>query len=730
MSELKIQTSTGLDEYPALKQSIVYLSGKQTSKVSRALQFATKAHQGQIRASGEAYIMHPAAVATILGQLKMDHQCIVAGLLHDVIEDTSYDYHDIEKAFDTEIADMVEGVTKIDRMPAKSKKENQAENFLKMLMAMCHDIRILMIKLADRLHNMRTLDCMSPDHQKRICKETLDIFAPLARRLGMNEIATELEVIGFQTLHPLRYHTLKNAIHRVESKHRVTLEKITERIEAALNSRDIPYEYVRSRKKHLYSIYQKMKRKKLSFDEITDMYAIRACVKKTADCYTVLGVIHGLYRPMPQKFKDYIAIPKSNGYQSLHTILFGPSGGVIEAQVRSSEMDHFANMGIAAHNLYKSSDKKLTEPHRQAQQWLNKIMVMQKKISNSLEFIEHLKIDLCPDKVYVFTPEGDIIELPAGATVLDFAYAIHTSVGDHCVLAKINQQICPLSTVLHHGETVSVVTKPDSRPDQSWLHFVVTSKARSAIRHHFRDQRREDLIQLGWRIVNKSCVAVGIELRQIPTPYLEKSAQQSTQLSFSELLESIALGKEAACQFVKQLEADQSLYTSTHANQLLESAKATPLVLTGHENLAITYASCCCPIPGDAIHGVFVAGEGVHVHRRKCKYLKSIELTDAVKPIEVEWGDAIRQTFTAKLDLYTLNQKGTLAEIAIAVARDKGDIADVKINSRDENTATMLLTLVIDDRNQLSRIVRRLRRERCILHIRRVVKDNIERKVE
>jgi guanosine-3',5'-bis(diphosphate) 3'-pyrophosphohydrolase len=729
MVDSAISSETHLDQHPTLKSNLAYLSESKIIKIKQALQFAANAHQGQLRLSGASYITHPIEVANILSELKMDHKCIMAGLLHDVIEDTTRDYDDIEQTFDTEIADMVDGLTKIERMPAKSKKENQAENFLKMIMAMCQDIRILMIKLADRLHNMRTLKYMTLGHQKRISKETLDIYAPLARRLGLNEIAAELEEIGFHTLYPLRYRTVKRAIQRVESKHRVTLEQITERIEKALNSHDIPYEYVRSRKKHLYSIYQKMKRKKLSFDEISDMYAIRACVKKTADCYTVLGVIHSLYKPMPQKFKDYIAIPKSNGYRSLHTILFGPSGGVIEAQVRSSEMDHFANMGIAAHNLYKSSEQKLTAPHRQAQQWLNKIMVMQKKISNSLEFIEHLKIDLCPDKVYVFTPEGDIIELPAGATILDFAYAIHTSVGDHCVLAKINQQICPLSTVLHHGETVSVVTKPDSSPDQSWLQFVVTNKARQAIRHHFREQRREDLIQLGWRIANKACVACGLELGKIAPTTLDHVAAHLHQPSYSELLENIALGKASAVEFSALLKVEPTAQVETAISLKPSEQNVSPLVLTGHENLAINYATCCCPIPGDAITGVLIAGEGVHVHRRTCKYHKSIESSQSYHPIEVEWGDAIRQTFTAKLDLYTLNQKGTLAEIAIAVAKDNGDIADVKITTKDENTACMLLTLVIDDRNQLSRIVRRLRRERSILHIKRIAKENEERKV-
>ena len=712
-----------LEKYPDLRSNLTYLDDDALIKIESALSFATKAHMGQLRLSGDEYITHPVEVANILAELRMDYKCISAGLLHDVVEDTAYESDDIKKYFDKEIASMVDGLTKIEQMPAKSRKENQAENFLKMIMAMCSDIRVLLIKLADRLHNMRTLSHANNEQKIRTSQETLDIYAPLARRLGMNEVASELEEIGFKTRYPLRYSTLKNAIQQVEKKHRITLEKITQKIESALNARDIAYDYVRSRKKHVFSLYQKMKKKKLSFNEITDMYAIRACVKKADDCYTVLGIIHCLFRPMPQKFKDYIAIPKSNGYQSLHTILFGPSGGFIEAQVRSIEMDRFANLGIAAHYLYKSNDKNVNVRQQKAQQWLNKLLVMQKKISNSLEFIEHLKIDLCPDKVYVFTPEGDIIELPAGATVLDFAYAIHTSIGDHCVLAKINQQICPLSTVLHHGQTVSVVTKPDSSPDQSWLHFVVTSKAKHAIRHYFRDQRKEDLIQLGWRIVNKACYVRGVEMPKVEEHILEKVAQRLIGQSLQDTLEAIALGNDSASAFAELLQQEyQSNYLDA-PKLSLKNGKMSPLVITGHENLAINYGSCCCPIPGDAIMGVIVPGEGISIHRKKCSQLKLIRESTDCQTIDVEWGDAIRQSFSAQLELYALNQKGTLATVATTVAKDNVNISDVSIMSRDDNTACVNLTLIISDRNQLSRIVRRLRRERCILHIKRVIKE-------
>ena len=710
-----------VSQYPSLKNTLTYVSEESLVEVERALVFATEAHYGQTRFSGEAYIIHPIAVATILAELKMDYKCVVAGLLHDVIEDTRFDYADIEKRFDKEIAIMVDAVTKIEKMPTKTRRESQAENFLKMLMAMCSDIRVLMVKLADRLHNMRTLEHTKIEHKKRISQETLDIYAPLARRLGMNEIASELEEIGFRSMYPLRYKTLKKAIERIEKQHRMTLEKITMKIEKELNSRNIAYEYVRSRKKHLYSIYQKMRRKRLLFDEINDMYAIRVCTKKTEDCYTVLGIIHGLYRPIPGRFKDYIAIPKSNGYQSIHTLLFGPSGGSIEAQVRSKEMDQFANMGIAAHNLYKSQDKKITERHKEAQRWLNKLISMQKKTSCSLEFIEHLKVDLCPDKVYVFTPQGDIIELQSGATVLDFAYAIHTNVGERCVLGKINQQICPLSTVLQHGETISVVTKPDSSPDQSWLQFVVTNKAKNAIRHYFRDQRKEDLIQLGWRIVNKACMLNGLEMIKIDTNILEKIARSHMNMGFTDVLENIALGNGSAVAFSRKLH--ESIKEKEKVGQVnKEDQKPEPLVITGHENLAMNYSDCCCPIPGDAITGVLMPGEGIYVHRRMCQRAKDLKNREGIEAIDVEWGEALRQSFIAHLDLHVLNQKGALATIASAVAKDNGNISDISISVRDENTACVNLTMVIRDRNQLSKIVRRLRRDRCILNVRRVIR--------
>jgi guanosine-3',5'-bis(diphosphate) 3'-pyrophosphohydrolase len=714
-----------LEAYPLLKNRLTYINDEMLAKIDGALCFASKAHDGQIRFSGEPYIIHPVAVAIILADLKMDYKCVMAGLLHDVIEDTTYEHKELEKRFGKEVTAMVDAVTKIKRMPTKSRRESQAENFLKMLMAMCSDIRILMIKLADRLHNMRTLGHTKVMHRKRISGETLEIYAPLARKLGMNEIASELEEIGFRAMHPFRYQAIKRATDKIEKKNRVVLDKITIDLEAALNKRNITYEYVRSRKKHVYSIYQKMRRKGLSFNEIMDMYAVRVCTKKTEDCYTVLGVVHGLYKPMPGRFKDYIAIPKSNGYQSLHTLLFSPSGGAIEVQVRSNEMDEFANMGIAAHNLYKSQDKKVTTRHKEAQQWLNKLLSMQKKMSSSLEFIEHLKVDLCPDKVYVFTPQGDIVELPAGATVLDFAYAIHTNIGERCVLGKVNQQICPLSTILQHGQTISVVTKSGATPDQSWLNFVVTSKAKNAIRHYFRDQRKDDLIQLGWRIVNKACDQVGLEMDAIDSSVLESSAKSFVGMSFPVMLENIALGNGSATLFVESLlgimQTDCKDLSLSRVNR-----KPEPLVITGHENLAIDYGSCCCPIPGDAITGILIPGQGIIVHRRICKRVKGFKEGKGSQIIDVEWGDDITQTFVAHLELHSLNQKGALATIALAVAKDSGSVSDISISLLDENTAAVALTLLIVDRSQLSKIVRRLRRERCILHVRRVVKCELK----
>ncbi|MEC8063844.1 MAG: bifunctional (p)ppGpp synthetase/guanosine-3',5'-bis(diphosphate) 3'-pyrophosphohydrolase [Pseudomonadota bacterium] len=706
-----------LDQYQSFENKLAYLQKDHIRQVKTALVFATDAHTGQLRKSGLPYITHPIAVAEILATLKMDVKCIMAGILHDVLEDTPFKYSDIEKRFDKEIADLVNGVTKIKKIPTKSRKEHQAESFRKMLMAICKDIRVLIIKLADRLHNMRTLDVLEGRRKARIASETLDIYAPLAKRLGINFIAIELEQLGFANMYPLRYRVLNNAVEALQGERRSLIASLTERIEAELNKNNVSYEYVKGRKKHVYSIFRKMRDNGLPFAEICDVFAIRVCVTDRIECYRTLGIVHTLYKPVPNSFKDYIALPKANGYQSLHTILFGPGGVNIEIQVRTQEMDKMANTGVAAHCLYKSRDKKFSEGHLQAQQWLNRLMAMQKQSGSSLEFIEHVKIDLCPEEVYVFTPLGDIIELPAGACVIDYAYSIHTRLGHRCVSAKINQKICSLSTVLESGQTVQVITRPDATPHQSWLDFVVSGKAKASIRFYFKMQHRGDLLKLGTRMVAKLC-QIELDPVNMPKGVLQRVRQYFKFKHSNEIFESVALGNLPAMAVAKKITAELK-EAHIELDTLADSGR-DPLVITGHEHLAINYATCCNPIPGDPITGLLIVGKGVYVHHKKCQEPSAKECQDAER-MKVEWAKNLTQFFQVALEVHVVNQRGTLAAVAMSVAQDNADICDIALCTLDNNSARIDIRLMVKNRLQLSAIVRKMRREKCVLKIKRSI---------
>ena len=703
-----------LDSYPSFKNKLGYLQKEHLREVQSALVFADTAHTGQCRRSGQPYIIHPVAVAEVLAVLKMDVQCIVAGLLHDVLEDTDCKYQDIAKRFGEEVARLVEGVTKIKKMPTKSRKENQAENFRKMLMAMCKDIRVLIIKLADRLHNMRTIGALEDKKGRRIAKETLDIYAPLAKRLGINFIAVELEQHGFSCLYPLRYRVLKHAVDSAQGERQTLISSLTDNIEADLNKYNIPYDFVKGRRKHVYSIYRKMRDNGLSFSDISDVFAIRVRVRDKIDCYKALGIIHAQFKPVPNAFKDYIALPKVNGYQSLHTILFGPHGVNIEVQIRTAEMDKMADSGFAAHCLYKSRDKRFSEGHLQAQQWLNKLMAMQKQSGSSLEFIEHVKIDLCPEEVYVFTPNGDIIELPAGACVIDFAYAIHTRVGHHCVAAKINHKISPLSTVLESGQTIQVVTKPDASPNKSWLEFVVSGKAKASIRYYFKMQHRGDLLKLGMRLVGKLCEEY-VDVAKVPRQVLQ-TVRQGLRLKHSnEIFESVAMGNLPATEVARRI--GEEMASAGAAEVLVQAEKREPLEITGHEHMAINYAQCCNPIPGDEIKGMLVPGKGVFVHHVKCEI--GHEKDFGAESMQVRWSQDLQQFFQAAIEVSVINQRGTLATVAMCVSQVNADIKDIAIYTLDDNNAKIKVTLMVRNRLQLSAIIRKMRREKCVLKIKR-----------
>ena len=706
-----------LDNYPTFKNKLNYLQKEHKIQIKAGLIFADEAHAGQFRKSGLPYITHPVEVAEILATLKMDVKCILAGLLHDVLEDTDCKFVDLENRFGKETASLVEGVTKIKKIPTKSRRENQAENFRKMLMAMCKDIRVLIIKLADRLHNMRTIGALDGEHRTRIASETLDIYAPLAKRLGINFIAVELEKFGFATLYPLRYKVLEHAVESSQGERQTLISSTSDNIQKHLNTNGMTYDYVRGRKKHVYSIFRKMRDNSLSFSDISDVFAVRVCVEDRLDCYKALGIIHSLYKPVPNTFKDYIALPKANGYQSLHTILFGPNGVNIEVQIRTKEMDKRANEGVAAHCLYKSRDRNFSQGHLQAQQWLNKLMAMQKQSGSSLEFIEHVKIDLCPEEVYVFTPLGDIIELPIGSCVIDFAYAIHTKLGHRCVAAKINQKISSLSTVLESGQTVQVITKPDARPNRSWLEMVASGKAKASIRFYFKMQHRNDLLKLGMRMVAKLChQEVGME--DLPRAVLQKVRHHYRLKHSNEIFEGVALGNLAAIEVAEKISMEvQHIQLNQKATQIDEKE---PLVITGYEHMAINYAECCNPIPGDPITGMLIQGKGIHIHHRRCKK-HADELGPEAETMHVRWSQEITQFFQVTLEIFVMNQRGTLATIAMCVAQDNADINDITLCTLNDNSAKIDVSLMVRNRLQLSASVRKMRREKCVLRIKRSI---------
>lgn len=703
------------------KSTLDYLPEEDIQLIHRAFLVAKKAHIGQIRKSGQDYITHPLAVAEIISSLKLDPRCVSAALLHDVVEDTKVTYQDIHRKFGQDIADLVEGVTKIKRIPAVSKKENQAENFRKLLMAMCKDIRVLIIKLADRLHNMQTIEYMPRTHQIRIALETLDIYAPLARRLGVNTLASQLETLGFEVKHPLRAQTLKAAIIKAQGHNHAMLAKITSVLKAQLEFKALQVLSINSREKHVYSIYKKMQDKGVGFTEITDMFALRICVSDINSCYQVLGIVHSQYKPVPNTFKDYIALPKANGYQSLHTILFGPNATKIEVQIRTKDMDDVANSGVAAHCLYKLKEVGVSKYHLQSQEWLSKLMTMQSHVGSTLEFMEHVKVDLCPDEIYVFTPQGDIVELPSGSSVLDFAYAIHTQMGNLCVSAKIDQQMSPLSTLLENGQTIAVTTNNNAKPSQSWLNSVKTAKARSAIRHALRSQRKDDLLELGKKLLKKYCQSCGLVNASISDAVLKEVAISMSYADEEDLFEAIATGLVAVREVGHLLET----YLKKHKGVQIAKAIGVnkPLIVNDKEHAAMTYAECCYPIPGDEIAGLVVEGKGVVVHRQHCNtYLAQQQGCDNVA---LEWGENLQQSFQVGVELHINNQRGALATTSVIVANEHADVQDLNIKIIDEHEALIRLVLLVKQSVQLHRIIRMLDRQPCVYRVARFAMNDL-----
>jgi guanosine-3',5'-bis(diphosphate) 3'-pyrophosphohydrolase len=711
-----------------------YFSREQIDDVQRAYLFGARAHQGQQRRSGEPYIHHPLAVAKILAEIRMDSKSIMAAILHDVIEDTPTAKDQLVSEFGNEVAELVDGVSKLTQIQFESRLEAQAENFRKMLLAMAHDIRVIIIKLADRLHNMRTLGVMPEDSRRRIARETLEIYAPIANRLGMNTLRIELQELGFSALYPMRYRVLSEAVKKARGNRKEILSRIQAAIENRLQQEALQGR-VQGREKHLYSIYQKMRAKRLPFSEVFDVYAFRIIVDTVDACYRVLGAIHNLYKPVPGKFKDYIAIPKTNGYQSLHTVLFSPYGVPVEVQIRTEDMEKVANMGIAAHWLYKSGDISSSGAQQHMREWLRGLLEMQQSAGNSLEFLENVKVDLFPDEVYVFTPKGNIMELPRGATAVDFAYAVHTGVGNACVAVKVDRQLVPLSTPLLNGQTVEIITATNARPNPAWLNFVVTGKARANIRHYLKNLRREESVDLGNRMLEKAFATFSISMDRVPAERLKALLQELKLNTADDLYEQVGLGNyiplfvarrlgegenKAPSAAVSRPGGIKNMFTRVVPNWLKweRSAASRPLYIKGTEGMVVSFAKCCRPIPGDPIIGLISAGRGIVIHTESCRNVADYR-NRTEKTIDVQWEPDIKGDFPVEIRIDAANQRGVLATVAAAIAEQGANIDNVSLEERDGRYSTITLTIEVQNRKHLARIMRRIRSMESVARITR-----------
>jgi len=686
-----------------------YLEHSQINLVKRAYFYAEQAHDGQKRRSGEDYISHPLAVANILASMHMDHQSLVAAMLHDVIEDTGISKKAISTQFGETIAELVDGVSKLTQIEFESHAEKQAENFQKMALAMADDLRVILVKLADRLHNMRTLGAMPPEKKRRIAKETLEIYAPIAHRLGMNDMRLEFEDRGFYAMYPLRASRLQAALKTARGNRKELVEKIQTAIEKRLEHENLTA-LVIGREKHLYSIYEKMRQKKKYFKEIMDVYAFRIIVDSVDTCYRVLGVVHNLYKPVAGEFKDYIAIPKANGYQSLHTVLLGMHGVPIEVQIRTKEMDEMANHGIAAHFLYKSNgDESIS--HSRARQWVQGLLEMQQRAGDSLEFIENVKIDLFPDEVYVFTPKGEIVELPHGATPIDFAYAVHTDIGHHCVACRINGRLAPLSQPLQSGQKVTIITAEGAQPNPNWLNITVSGKARSAIRHYLKHQRHHQSVALGRRLLSRALADAGLQLDELSPEQEHKLLESTHTKSMDELLEDIGLGDRLAQAVAQLLRPDADIQAPSGSIQ-------SPLTIDSSEGLMISFARCCRPIPGDPIIGHISAGKGLVIHQDHCRNITELRHKPE-KISHVNWAPTVSGEFLVDVRVEVESERGIIATLATRVSEQGGSIEHIKVNERDAHNSVINLCLGVHNRVHLANIMRRLRNLSFVLRISR-----------
>lgn len=691
----------------------VYLEQDQIKQVRDAYSFAKHHHQGQFRRSGEPYITHPLAVAYILSEMHIDHQSLMAALLHDTIEDTEATKEDVTEQFGPVVAELVDGVSKISQINFESRAIAQAENFRKMILAMTQDIRVILVKMADRLHNMRTLDVLQPNKRRRIASETLEIYAPIANRLGMNSLRIEFEDLGFAALYPLRAQMIKQAMQTAVGNRKETLSHLHQSISHRIQQEKLDARVI-SRQKHLYSIYNKMRENRKPFNEIMDVFGFRIITKDVDACYRALGIMHNLFTPIPGRFKDYIAIPKANGYQSLHTTVKGLKGVPIEVQIRTEEMEAMANNGIAAHWLYKQADES-TPNHAQsrAREWMKNLLEIQQKAGNSLEFIENVKIDLFPDEVYIFTPKGNILELPAGATPVDFAYAVHTDVGNRCVAAKIDQRLAPLSTALKSGQTIQIITAPGAQPNPSWLNFVITSKARSNIRHYLKQKHQSESIVLGKRLLNVALNQVGLSVDALPADLLQHVLKENGFDTLDELLENVGLGNRMAQIIARQFAQDDQAITQDDTQ-----TNPKPLAIRGTEGMVVSFAKCCRPIPGDAIVGHLSSGRGIVIHTDDCHNVGDYE-SKPEKYLPVVWSDKVEGEFLVEIRVELANQRGALALIATTITDSDANVESINMEEKNANYGVIKLLIAVRHRVHLARIIKRLRNLKTVAKITR-----------
>lgn len=687
-----------------------YFKSEELALLKNAYFFSQGAHSGQFRKTGEPYISHPVAVASILCQLHLDAITLAAALLHDVLEDTSITKAELSERFGASVAELVDGVSKLEKIEFQTKADAQAENFRKMLLAMAQDVRVILIKLADRLHNMRTLEVMRAEKQRRIARETLEIYAPIAHRLGLNSIYQELLELGFRYFYPNRYKVLLKATKAARGNRREVVGKILEAIKQRLEDAGVDA-IVTGREKHLYSIYKKMVEKQLSFSEVLDIYGFRVLVRDIPSCYLALGALHSLYKPIPGKFKDYIAIPKLNGYQSLHNTLLGPYGLPIEVQIRTYEMHRIAEMGVASHWLYKSNSEDINDLHLKTNQWLKSLLEILSDTSDSIEFLEHLKVDLFPGEVYVFTPQGKILELPRGSTAVDFAYAIHTDVGNCCVAAKINGENAPLRTKLKNGDRVEILTAPYANPNPAWLSYVATGRARSSIRYFLRTIQFDESVKLGERLLNQALSSFGIDPETINDTQWERLVRESGAKSKKALLADIALGKQLSAVLAKRL-----VVPGESVSEI--SGSSNPVTILGTEGMTVQFARCCYPIPGDTIVGLIKKDQGLVIHSHDCPAVARIQ-KNAENVLDVTWGKDISKTFEVGITMTVVNQRGVLARVAAEIAKADSNIDDVTMES-DKDYTTMHFILQTKNRQHLAQIMRNLRHIKEIVRLSRV----------